>query len=152
MSPLERRVARLEQRNAPDPDDPFGLGTLSLDELNILAIDLARARLADPTMPDQERARAAEEIERVERAIRGRAAAYINPDYSAHWNWVREQWGRLHGGPFLPPLTVDGPWWNYDATKAVEEMRWRGEIRARPDIAALIAEGEAMAANRGELQ
>ena len=146
MSPLERRVSRLEQRNAPDPDHPFGLGALTLDELNILALDLARLVLADPTASHQERAQAAENIECIERAIRAQAASYVNPNYSAHWEWVRELWSRLHRGPFLPPLTVEGPWWDYDAAKAAEEMRWRAEMRERPDIAALIAEGEAMAA------
>jgi hypothetical protein len=70
--------------------------------LNILALDLARIVLADPTASNEEQAHAAENIERVECAIRAGAASYVNPEYAAHWTWVRDLWGQLHRGPFPP--------------------------------------------------
>ena len=158
MRGLETRVARLEERLGPDPSDPFGLATLTYEQLTIGHLDTCREilRYDGVGLPDDARAECKRAIAEIEKGIRDTAAGWANPQYAEHWRWVLRIWNGsclAAAGAFVVP--VYGPeWWSTktDADLAAE-MRWRTEIRRRPDIAALIAEGEAQAARRaGSIQ
>jgi hypothetical protein len=146
---LGNRIARLEARLVPDPDDPLGFKHLSEDEFNILLLDVYRLWLADPKMSAELSAQAFAELSAtvvvIEEKIRRCAASRANPEYDEHHRWVRASWAECFSGQgeFVPPLTAENfNDWSDDAKKRGPEMRWRAEIRGRPDIAALIAEGE----------
>jgi len=149
MTALGKRVSRLEARLAPDPDDPLGLMRLSQDEFNILLLDVYLLWLADPKalaeLSAQELAEMSATVVQIEEKIRCCAGSWANPEYDEHHHWVRVQWPEWFSdqGEFVPSLIAENfNDWSDDAKKRGPEMRWRAEIRARPDIAALIAEGE----------
>ena len=151
MTTFTNRVARLEARRAPDPGDPFGLNDLTFEQLRILDYDLCWLRLGDKATPDDERADCARRIAKIESDIRKAAAAWADPRYEPHRQRVRGMWTGAKGavGELVPPLFDDDIWWDWSRPKRIAaEMRWRAEIRQRPDIARLIAEGEAQAAQQ----
>jgi len=128
MTMLKSRLARLEQGAAPDKDDPFGLDDLTFEQLRILDFDLAWLALGDEETRDDRRAGAARRIAQAEREIREAAANWAK--YPAHRELVQQMWeGRRR-------------------RDVSAEMAWRRETRARADIAALIAEGEAQGARQ----
>jgi hypothetical protein len=144
MTALQNRVVRLEQRLAPDPADPFGFVDLSIDQFRILLLDVGRALILDPQGPSVEMAEMQAKVADVEEKIRCCAASFANPEYAAHWLWVQEMWAEWFpgSGEFVPPITDSSYWWSDDASRRSAEMQWRTQMRARPDIAALVAQGE----------
>jgi hypothetical protein len=153
MTTLKGRVGRLEYGTAPDKDDPFGLDGLTYEQLRIFDFDLAWHRLRDEETPDDKRADCARRIAKIESEIRQTAANWADPRYEAHRQRVLGMWTGARGavGELVPPLFDGDIWWGWDRPKRIAgEMRWRRETRARPDIAVLIAEGEALVARQAE--
>jgi hypothetical protein len=151
MTMLKSRLARLEYGAAPAADDPFGLDDLTDERLKILRYDLAWTRRRHEDTADDERADAARRIAQTEREIRETAAGWVR--YPAHRQQVLSMWDGARGavGELVLPIIDCGMWWSWDKPKRIgAEMRWRRETRARPEIARLIAEGEAMAARQAE--
>jgi hypothetical protein len=126
MTALQNRVARLEQRLAPDPADPFGFGDLSIDQLRILLLDAGRALILDLQGPSVEMAEMEANVADVEEKIRCCAASFANPEYAAHWHWVQEMWAEWFpgSGEFVPPITDSSYWWS---------RRCSGGRRCAPD-------------------
>ena len=149
MTTLKGRVGRLEYGAAPNKDDPFGLNDLTDEQLLVLQYDIAWTRLHHEDTADDERANAARRIAQTEREIRETAAGWVR--YPAHRQFVQEMWIGARGavGELVLPIIDCGMWWSWDPKRIGAEMRWRRETRARPDIAALIAEGEAQAGRTG---
>jgi hypothetical protein len=134
---LGKRVARLEKRLGPDPDDSLQFKALSDDQLYIRLLD--EGRVPHPLTPPEQHAELIGWIPDIEEKIRRCAASCANPEYAQHWAEIAERWVAANpgAGDFVPPIT------NHTCQSGTpEEMRWRAEIRTRPDIAALIAEGE----------
>ena len=92
MSALDRRISRLEERLAPDPDDPLGLRKLSDEEFRDLLRDECIACLgaANSTLSAQDRVALQDCITAVEREIRKSAESVVC--YPDHYRSKADTW------------------------------------------------------------
>lgn len=140
---LDRRLARLEVNN-PKSD---GLSALTDDELQVALLDAARTIADNPEHPEQERDAALLHVVEVEASIRHQAGQLRDPAYAAHLEWVRgKRWSAEEYVPALCATAIDGGGFvssivEYADLHRPRVKQRRAALRARPDIAVLIAEG-----------
>ena len=136
---VERRIAKLEAvtdiRNA-------SLARLTWDEIQIRLLDLCRKASVATNIPPDERAHAAARVAKIEAGIKAQAKLRREPGYERHIAYVAS------GRPDYVPAVcgwdgVGNGMVEYGDLDRPEVMRRRAAILARPDVHALIAEGEA---------
>jgi hypothetical protein len=144
---LGRRIGRLEKAMAPSKDDPYGLGALAYDEITVQLLMIYRFTAADASASETVRRDASAQAAKIEDEIRSVARAWRVPPAPENLGWRRsmhlERTGR---DDYELPLTRCGEGDN--CWRWPDIMQRRRALRALPEIAALIAEGEAIAAIR----
>lgn len=140
---LASRVARLEKALAPSEDDPYGLRALTNDEITVQLLQACRLIAADPSVLEPERQRAAAEAAEIENEIRSMARAWRVAPAPENLEWRRAMHRKTTGrDDYELPLTRTGE--GDDLWRWPDIMARRRALRALPEIAVLIADGEAL--------
>lgn len=130
---LERRIAKLEGgRNTAS-------GALTFDEINVALLDYYRSIAEAPEATAQQRATAAEAAKGIELDIAAMATKQRQPSYAGHLDYVGREL-KARGIEYVPALTrADCGMAEYDGGLTPDVMQRRATLRARPDIAVLLA-------------
>jgi len=140
---MDRRLQRLKAVMLP-PAGADAIRALPRDELQVRIMDLSRKMAADPDYPQADRDEAAARVARIEDGIRHQARAHLEPVYAKHLAYVSG--GRPGYVPAVCAIChdhgfVDAGRAEYEDLHKPRIMARRAALRARPDIARLIAEG-----------
>lgn len=139
-------IRRLERLEAKTPD-ATALSSLSDDELNIRYLDLLRKVEDGPDLAEEARECFRNRRQVIEAGIRYQASLHLRPGYQTHLARILAQRSdhvpAIFGFHISDGVFSDGGFVEYQNDQRTVDMRRRAELRARPDIAALIAEGMA---------
>ena len=130
---LERRIAKLEGGRQTTSQN------LTFDELNVALLDCHRSIALAPEATAQQKTDAAASARAIESDIVAMAAKQRRPSYAVHLDYVGREL-KARGVEYVPALTrADCGMAEYDGWDAPDLMQRRAALRARPDIAELLA-------------
>lgn len=141
---MDRRLQKLEAAMLP-PGGARAIRALTWDEMQVRLMELSLKLANDPSFPQADRDEAAARVAEIEEGIRHQARAHLQPDHARHLAYVAGDRGdyvpAVSGDHIGDGVFADAGWAEYEDLHKSRIMARRAALRARPDIARLIAEG-----------